>query len=361
MLDNINEIVEAFNFEGEILEIKAYGNGHINDTFRLTCPSNKYILQRINDDVFTKPDQLMDNVEMVTSFLKEKIKEEGGDPNRETLSLIHCKNGKNLYKDSHGSFWRAYDFIDGTLSYDLVEDPEDFYQSGLGFGTFQSRLADFPIDKLNFTIEKFHHTPSRYEAFMTVLHDDPQGRAKLAQPEIEKIIKQKDFVHTLWDLNKAGKLDFKVTHNDTKLNNVLIDEASGKAICVVDLDTVMPGFALDDFGDSIRFGASTALEDEKDLEKVRLDLELFEVYVKGFLEGAKGSLSDLEIDLFPVGAKMMTLETGIRFLTDFLQGDTYFKTAYDDHNLVRARTQLKLVDEMERQWDAMNQIIEKYR
>lgn len=361
MLDNMNEIISAFAFDGELQDMIPYGNGHINDTFRLDYDQDKYILQRINHEVFTKPYVLMDNVEMVTEFLKEKISQEGGNPKRETLSLVSCKNGDNIYKDSNGMYWRAYHYIDNTFSYDLVEDPQDFYQSGLGFGTFQSRLADFPIEKLNFTIENFHHTPSRFETFLNVLEKDEYNRRKNVENEVEQILKQKEFVNTLWDLHDEGKLNLKVTHNDTKLNNVLIDKETGKAICVVDLDTVMPGFTLDDFGDSIRFGASTALEDEKDLSKVQLDLNLFDVYVQGFLEGAQGSLSDLEIDLFPIGAKMMTLETGMRFLTDYLQGDTYFKTDYDEHNLVRARTQLKLVSEMEKYWSELHDIVNKHR
>lgn len=357
---NIKIIANAFDFKGEFLNSKPYGSGHINDTFRLDFSEDQYILQRINTEIFTKPYDLMENVELVTSFLKEKIKEEGGNPDRETLNVVLTKDGKNIYKDENNHYWRAYDYIGDTFSFDLVEDPEDFYQSALGFGTFQYQLADFPIEKLNFTIENFHNTPIRYQTFLDAVEKDVAERASGIQKEIEAIQAQADFTKTLWDLHEEGKLPLKVTHNDTKLNNVLIDRESKKALCVVDLDTVMPGFSLDDFGDSIRFGASTALEDEKDLDKVQFDLELFDVYVKGFLEGAQGSLSDLEIELFPVGAKMMTLETAIRFLTDYLQGDIYFKTAYSDHNLVRARTQIKLVEEMDKYWDEMNAIVKKY-
>ena len=358
---NLNEILNAFDFKGELISSKPFGSGHINDTFRLDFPENQYILQRINTEIFTKPYDLMENVELVTSYLKEKIIEEGGDPSRETLNVILTKDGENIFKDSNNQFWRAYDFVENSFSYDLVEKPEDFYQSGIAFGNFQHQLADFPIDTLNFTIEKFHHTPSRFEKFVKAVEEDVVGRVEGVKEEVESVLAHKDFVNTLWDLHEEGKLPLKVTHNDTKLNNVLMDKDTGKALAVVDLDTVMPGFSLDDFGDSIRFGASTALEDEKDLDKVNLNLDYFDIYVKGFLEGAQGSLSNLEIELFPVGAKMMTLESAIRFLTDYLQGDTYFKTAYEDHNLVRAKTQIKLVDEMDKNWDEMNKIVEKHR
>lgn len=361
MTKDIQEIINAFNFEGDLIDYQSYGSGHINDTFRLNYGEHQYILQRINHEIFTKPQELMDNIHMLTEYLKKEIEKEGGNPERETLSLILTKDNENMYVDSDGQYWRAYDFIDKTKSYDLVEDPEVFYQSGIGFGVFQRRLKDFPIEKLNYTIEDFHNTPKRYETFLKAIEDDVVGRVDQVKDEIDKIKKEESFTKTLWDLHDEGKLELKVTHNDTKLNNVLIDEETGKPICVVDLDTVMPGFVLDDFGDSVRFGASTALEDEKDLDKVKFDLNLFETYVQGFLKGADGSLTDLEIELFPVGAKMLTLESAIRFLTDYLQGDTYFKTTYDEHNLVRACTQLKLVEEMNRHWDEMNAIVKNNR
>lgn len=361
MKKNIKDIISEFRFEGDMNSYKPYGSGHINDTFRLDYGENDYILQRINTNVFTRPVELMENVVNVTNFLREKITEMGGDPARETLTVVLTKDGGNLYIDKDDNAWRAYHFVKGTKSYDLIEDPQQFYASGVAFGNFQKLLADFPIDTLNYTIDNFHHTPSRFETFMNALEADVVGRAKTCQKEIDMIIAEKEFVKTLWDLHEKGELALKVTHNDTKLNNVLFDKASDEAICVIDLDTVMPGFALDDFGDSIRFGATTALEDEKDLNKVNFDIDLFETYVKGFLEGADGSLTDLEITLFPVGAKMLTIETAIRFLTDYLQGDTYFKTAYDDHNLVRSRTQLKLVSDMNDQWDEMSVIVDKHR
>lgn len=361
MEQKIQDIASQFNFEGDYQSKKPYGSGHINDTFKLTYTGGDYILQRINTNIFTKPYELMDNVVKVTEFLKEKIAQDGGDPKRETMNVILTKDNGNLFETSEGEIWRAYDFVPNTISYDLIENPEDFKASGVAFGKFQKQLQDFPIETLNFTIDNFHHTPSRFENFLRVLKEDSQDRAKTCQEEINMILKEEDFVHTLWNHHHNGDLKLKVTHNDTKLNNVLFDKETNEAICIVDLDTVMPGFALDDFGDSIRFGASTALEDEKDLDKVNFDIDLFEVYVQGFLEGADGSLTELEIELFPVGAKMLTLETAIRFLTDYLEGDVYFKTAYDDHNLVRAKTQLKLVSDMNNNWDVMNDIVNNHK
>lgn len=360
-MDNkIHDIASQFRFKGSYNSKKPYGSGHINDTFRLSYSEGDYILQKINTNIFTKPQELMDNVVKVTDFLKEKIKSQGGDPTRETLSVVLTKDGNSLYMDDEGGAWRAYDFVPNTISYDLIESAKDFKASGVAFGNFQKLLADFPIETLHYTIENFHHTPSRFETFVKAVEEDVVGRKASIQKEIDFIMNEKDFVHTLWNHHKNGDLPLKVTHNDTKLNNVLFDKTTNKAICIVDLDTVMPGFSLDDFGDSIRFGASTALEDEKDLSKVNFDIALYESYVEGFLEGADGSLSDLEISLFPVGAKMLTLETGIRFLTDYLQGDVYFKTAYEDHNLVRAHTQLKLVADMNEKWEEMNEIAQKY-
>ncbi len=356
----IKNIASKFNFKGEYKSGIPYGSGHINDTYKIEYTEGMYILQRINTNIFTKPIELMDNIVKVTQYLKDKIQQEGGDPKRETMTVIQTKDKEYLYIDEHKGAWRAYDFVMDTVSFDLIEKAEDFRASGVCFGRFQKLLESFPIETLNYTIEKFHHTPSRFITFTKAVEDDVVGRKAFALNEIEKVMDEKEFVSTLWDYHEKGELPLKVTHNDTKLNNLLFDQDSKQAICVIDLDTVMPGFSLDDFGDSIRFGASTALEDEKDLSKVKFDMDLFETYVEGFLEGAEGSLSDLEISLFPVGAKMMTLETGMRFLTDYLQGDVYFKTTYDDHNLVRAKTQLKLVQEMNDNWDIMNAIVGKY-
>lgn len=360
-ISKIEEAIASFRFEGELLNWIPYGNGHINDTFKVSFTEKNYLLQRINTDTFTEPELLMRNIKLVTSHIYDKIKKEGGDTERGVLKLIPTKEKSEiLYQDSNGYYWRAYDFIEDAISYDLVEKEEHFYQSAVAFGQFQSYLMDFDAEQLHETIPDFHNTPVRYQQLMEAIKNDSHHRVQYVQKEIEFVQKREEFTHLFMNYLKEGKLERKVTHNDTKLNNVLIDAETDKAVCVIDLDTVMPGLALDDFGDSIRFGASTALEDEPDLNKVDIDLNLYDRYIKGFLEGAKGSITDFEIEHFPEAAKMLTLECGIRFLTDYLQGDEYFKTTYSEHNLVRARTQFKLVQEMELKWDKMEAITKKY-
>lgn len=359
------EAIDNIAFVGTMTGVKSYGSGHINDTFLLDYvledgSEAKYILQRINQSVFKKPREVMENVDAVTAFIRKKLIAEGKDPMRETLNIIKTNNDDVVYEDSEGEFWRGYYFIKDSLGLEVVEKPEHFYQSALSFGVFQAQLADFPAETLHATIENFHHTPKRFEAFIAALEADVMNRAAGIEEEIAFVKERESFTHTLRNLYEKGELPLKVTHNDTKLNNVLFDKDTEKGLCVIDLDTVMPGFSLDDFGDSIRFGATTGAEDEPDLSKVNFSLELYDLYTKGFLEGADGSLSELEVSLFPEGAKMMTLECGIRFLTDYLQGDTYFKTSHENHNLDRARTQFKLVKDMESQWDAMKAVAKKY-
>lgn len=362
----INEAIENIAFQGTYLEHEPYGNGHINDTFVAWFKKEdgakiRYILQRMNHITFKEPEKLMENIVGITRFIRKKVESYHGDVNRETMNVIPAKDGKSYYKDSIGSYWRAYIFIEDAITFDLVEKPEDFYASAVAFGYFQQQLVDYPASTLHETIPDFHNTPVRFETFKKAINEDVLGRKKEVQPEIDFVLKREEFMHTLMDSYATGKLPLKVTHNDTKLNNVMIDKKTGKGICVIDLDTVMPGFSVNDFGDSIRFGASTGAEDEPDLSKVNFDLSLYEVYTKGFLEGCNGSLSETELDMLPVGAKMMTLECGMRFLTDYLQGDTYFRIHRKGHNLDRARTQFKLVADMEKNWDAMYEIVNKYR
>jgi hypothetical protein len=266
-----------------------------------------------------------------------------------------------FFTDSIGCMWRGYFFLENATGFDQVEKPDDFYQSALAFGQFQNLLSDFPAATLYETIPNFHNTRIRFENFKRAVKEDVCGRANSAENEIRFVMDRGSFTGKLLDLHKDGKLPLKVTHNDTKLNNVMIDNETGKGICVIDLDTVMPGFSVNDFGDSIRFGASTAAEDEKDLSKVELDLELYELFTRGYLEGCHGSLTETEIDMLPIGAKMMTFECGMRFLTDYLQGDVYFKIHREGHNLDRCRTQFKLVEDMEKKWLDMHQIVNKYR
>ena len=359
------EVIENFQFEGEYTEGIPYGSGHINDTFRVTFQhkgeTKRYILQRMNNQIFLNPEELMENVVGVTSWLRKKIVENGGEPERETLNLVPAKDGKAFYKDSEGEYWRVYLFIEGAKTYDLVENEEDFYQSAVAFGRFQGLLADYPAETLHETIQDFHNTVKRLDTFKKAVEADACGRAAQVQEEIQFVLDREALAHKLCDMQAEGKLPLRVTHNDTKLNNIMIDDETRKAICVIDLDTVMPGLSVNDFGDSIRFGASTGAEDEPDLSKVSCSMELFELYTKGFVEGCKGSLTEEELDMLPVGAMTMTYECGMRFLTDYLEGDHYFKIHREGHNLERCRTQFKLVKDMEEKWNQMNEIVNKYR
>lgn len=362
---NLQEKAQMFQLEGTYLDGTSYGSGHINDTFLIRCTLEdgsikKYILQRMNHNIFLHPDQLMENIVGVTQFLRKKIIANGGDPEQETMNLVPTKDSGCYCHDEDG-YWRVYQFIEGAATYDQVESPEDFYETAVAFGHFQRLLADYPAETLHETIVDFHNTPKRLQRLKEAVQADTIGRAKEVQEEINFALAREKDTHVLLDLLKEGKLPLRVTHNDTKLNNIMIDNQTKKAICVIDLDTVMPGFSVTDFGDSIRFGASTGAEDEPDLSKVWLSLELFELYTKGFLAGCNGSLTETELDMLPMGAKMMTLECGIRFLTDYLEGDTYFKVSRPGHNLDRTRTQFKLVADMERHWDEMKAIVAKYR
>lgn len=363
--DKIKEAIEAIDFKGRVIDYKRFGSGHINDTFLLICQDGektiKYILQRMNSDIFTDIQGVMENIIGVTTFLRRKIEEENGNPDRETLTVIGTKDGKSYFLDSIGSYWRAYLYIEDASCYDVVEKPEDFYETAKAFGRFQFLLSEYPAEKLHETIPDFHNTPVRMEAFKKALKEDICGRRSMAEKEIQFIMEREKEMSIATDMLKEGKLPLRVTHNDTKLNNIMIDNETREGICVIDLDTVMPGLSINDFGDSIRFGANTAKEDEVDLSKVSLSLPLFEIYIKGFLEGCNNSLTEEEIKMLPMGAKLMTLECGMRFLTDFLSGDTYFKIHRDNHNLDRARTQLSLVADMENKWKEMEEIVSRYK
>ena len=354
-----------FKLDGMVISAVPYGSGHINDTFLITLrrddeSEGRVILQRMNTSVFVEPEKLMENILNVTSYLRKVIIEQGGDPERETLNVIKTKDDLPYYIDAEGNYWRCYVFIEGAKTYDKVESLDDFYQSAVSFGNFQKMLADYPAETLHETIKGFHDTKARFETFKKVVAEDVCGRAASAQKEIDFVLAHEDVANVFGELLEKGEIPLRVTHNDTKLNNIMIDDETRKGICVIDLDTVMPGLAMHDFGDSIRFGASTAAEDETDLSKVSCDMELFELYTKGYIEGCGGKLTKKEIELMPMGAKVMTFECGMRFLTDYLQGDTYFKIHREGHNLDRCRTQFKLVEDMERKWYTMEEIVEKY-
>ncbi|MEG0109142.1 MAG: aminoglycoside phosphotransferase family protein, partial [Lachnospiraceae bacterium] len=360
-----DEAIANFQFEGTMVGECPYGSGHINDTFLLTFDISgmgqiKVILQRMNKTIFTDPEALMDNILGVTSHLRKRIIEQGGDPERETLNVIRTVDNKPYYVDSIGEYWRAYKFITCATSFDQVEKPEDFYESAVAFGKFQRLLADYPADTLHETIQGVHDTKARFQVLKEAVATDSCGRAASVQKEIDFVLSREYIANFFGELLEAKEIPLRVTHNDTKLNNIMIDDKTGKGVCVIDLDTVMPGLAMHDFGDSIRFGASTAAEDEPDLAKVECSMELFELYTKGYIEGCGGSLMDKEIELLPMGAKVMTFECGMRFLTDYLQGDSYFKIHRENHNLDRCRTQFKLVEEIERKWDIMQGIVKKY-
>lgn len=359
------EALEGFDIPGRFVECVPCGNGHINDTYMVTFEEEnglcRYSLQHMNRSVFKDPVSLMNNILHVTAYLKEQIRSQGGDPQRETLDFVCTKTGEPYFVDSYGEYWRAYHFVEDAYALEEISNPQDFYESAVAFGHFQRMLADFPADSLTETIAGFHDTKARFAAFEQAVEADVCHRAEGVQQEIRFVRDRYDVACVLGDLLEAGKLPLRVTHNDTKSNNVLIDKATGRGLCVIDLDTVMPGLAVNDFGDSIRFGASTGAEDEKDLSKIWCDLDLYEIYMKGFVEGCGGTLTDMEIECLPVGAKVMTYECGMRFLTDYLAGDTYFKTAYPTHNLDRARTQFKLVWNMEQKWEKMQEIAKKYK
>lgn len=357
----LEEVISDFQFPDKLLTAENYGNGHINDTYLLHFERENMILQRMNMTVFNRPVELMENIMNVTMYLQKIIKENGGDPKRETLNVILTKDGKPYYCDSNGEYWRAYRFIEDAVCYERVERTEDFYQSGLAFGNFQKLLAEFPAETLHETIVGFHDTRARFQVFKQAVAEDICDRAAEVQDEIAFVLEHEYLANVFAELVDKGELPIRVTHNDTKLNNIMMDEKTGKGLCVIDLDTVMPGLAMNDFGDSIRFGASTAAEDEQDLSKVSCSMELYEAFAKGFIEGCGGRLTDIEIDLMPRGAQVMTYECGMRFLTDYLQGDVYFKTHRAGQNLDRCRTQFKLVQDMENKWDTMCEIIQKYK
>ncbi len=358
------EIVQQFDFDGKFLSATPFGSGHINDTKLIATEKDGveklFVLQRINHNVFKDPEALMNNYVAVTEYLRDIVIAEGGDPDREVLQVIKTKDGKKLYKTPEGNYWRLLTFISGSISYDSVERPEQFYDSAVAFGKFQYMLRDYPAHTLVETIPNFHNTPDRMRQFEEAVKADKMGRLAEVSEEVEFVRARFDFAGTFERAREAGVLPLKVTHNDTKLNNILFDEKTGAALCVVDLDTIMPGYAINDFGDSIRFGATTAAEDEADLSKVNFDISLYELYVKGFIEGANGGLTESELSLMPEAAIMMTFECGSRFLADYLNGDTYFKISRPGQNLDRARNQFKLVSDMEARLDEMHAIVKKY-
>ena len=349
----MNSILSQFQIEGSPLSCERYGSGHINETYLVkTDAPHDYILQKINNKIFKDVDGLMHNIASVTAFLYEKTP----DPRR-VLTLIKTNRDENYLQTEADEYFRMYEFVTDSICLDKAETEEDFYQSAVAFGQFQHQLSAFPADTLNETIPNFHNTIDRYRQFHEALEKDRMGRAAACQAEIDFVLTREEEAGTMVNMLKEGKLPLRVTHNDTKLNNVMLDAKERTPLCVIDLDTVMPGLAGNDFGDSIRFGANTAAEDETDLSRVQFSLPLYTAYARGFLSSCGDQLTQLEKDTLPLGAKLMTLECGVRFLTDYLSGDTYFRIHREHHNLDRCRTQFKLVAEMEKCWDEMAKVI----
>lgn len=362
---DLKEIASQFQLDGRYLSAGPVGSGHINDTYASRFKKGRgevhYIHQWINHHIFRDPEKLMENVRRVTAHARDQICASGGDPQRETLNLIPAVDGRLFHRTPQGDYWRTYQFIEGARTYDRVEDLRHVHNAARAFGSFQKMVSGLPGGRLHETIPDFHHTPKRFEAFLTALENDACNRAREVRPEIDFILERKGQTSVVMDLLVKGEIPERVTHNDTKLNNVMIDDETGEGICVIDLDTVMPGSTLYDFGDMVRIGASSAAEDEKDLSKVKLDLTMFNHLAQGYLDSAREFLTATEIDHLAFSACLITLEQAIRFLGDYLNGDVYYKIHYPGHNLDRSRTQIKMVAEMEISSGQMETIINRYR
>ena len=354
--DDVLSIAACFELGAAPVAFKELTAGNINRTYRLEMGEGAlapyFVLQRINTAAFKDPAALMNNIGLVTDHIRRSYEACGIDPTRRVLTFATAKDGTLLYTDPEGGAWRAYAYVDGVTAYNSIESARLFCEAGRGFGEFQTRLADFPAEKLVETIPGFHNTARRYETFLASVERDAAGRVGGLSEEIEFFRNRRGLMSSIVE-KLGGELPLRVTHNDTKLNNVLMDNETGKAICVIDLDTVMPGSALYDYGDAVRYGACTAAEDEADTAKIGFDMELFEAFTRGFVEATAGNLTDTEIRLLPLGIAVITCELALRFLTDYIDGDVYFKTAYEGHNLVRARAQMKLLTEVEAKLDEM--------
>lgn len=359
----IFELATKFQYIGEIVSWHKPESGLINSTYIVKChdgeQSRGYVLQRVNTAVFKNPHQVMENIENVTEHIRRKLTEQGINPHGRVLQCNRTTEGNSLFVDEDGEYWRSYNMIPDTQTYPSAETPERFYNVGYSFGEFQLQLSDFPADTLHETIPNFHNTAKRYDDFVAAVKADLCGRASSVREEIEFVISRKNIASYIYDGIRDWKFPLRVTHNDTKIDNILIDTKTDKGVCIIDLDTVMPGSVLNDFGDAVRSGAASAAEDEADLDKVFLRLDMFESFTRGFFSGLDNSLTQDEILNFPLGVLIITYELGIRFLTDFLNGDQYFLVSRERHNLDRARNQFKLVIDIESKMVEMNKIVQK--
>lgn len=361
-MEQFNEVAAAFQCPGKYLGETPYGSGHINDTFKVVYADGgrevHYIHQRVNHDIFKDVPALMDNIGRVTRHQRAKFEEAGeGELDRRVLTLVPTQDGKDFHQDKTGNYWRTYVFVEDAHGVDVVENTAQAFEAAKAFGEFQCQLADMP-GRLHETIPNFHHTRSRYDTLMEAIEVDAFNRAANVKADIDFAMAREGLVDAVLDLLASGELPERVTHNDTKLNNVLLDTATGKGMCVIDLDTVMPGSVLYDFGDMVRSTTTNAAEDEPDVSKIRMDIDYFEALVNGYLETASGFLIPKEKELLPMSGQLITFEIGLRFLTDYLQGDTYFKTHREGQNIDRCRKQFKMVQSMEEQMDAMQKIVE---
>jgi Ser/Thr protein kinase RdoA (MazF antagonist) len=357
---NLKEIFSSFRAEGTFKSGESFGSGHIHDTFRIITEeegTDNYILQRLNNRIFRNIPELQNNIERVTIHLTEKLKKlPGSDVKRECLSLIPSKDGKSWIQDASGNFWRMYIFIARHHSYNLVDSADKAYEGGKAIGRFQAMLADMPGPPLFETIPFFHDIGKRLETFTLKVNEDPAGRAASVKEEISMVYQRAEEMKIILRLGEEGKIPLRITHNDTKFNNILLDE-NDKALCVIDLDTVMPGYVHYDFGDAIRTAANSASEDENDLSKIYMKINLFSAYAEGYLSQTVATLNDFEKEYLAFAPRLITYTIAVRFLTDYIDGDNYFKIHHEHHNLQRARAQLKLVRSMEEQYADMQKII----
>lgn len=362
--NDIKHVLKKFRFEGKFADAQELLSGNINNTFRLSYLQanggmKDYILQQINTYVFKKPEEVMSNVHRVTEHLEKALREAGEDTERHVLRLISTKDDTWMYRDDENRCWRAYVFIDGAVAYDRPEKPEHFMECGRAFGNFQKMLFDSRAEELYDTIPNFHNTRKRFYDFVAAVAEDKGGRVRFLEKEIDFFFDRRKMMSQVVDMIERGEIPLRVTHNDTKMNNVMLDAKTGKGLCVIDLDTVMAGSVLYDYGDAVRFGASTAAEDEPDTSKIALDMDLFRAFTRGFISEVKGYLTETELRMLPLGIKIMTCELAMRFFTDYIDGDLYFKVRSPEHNLIRAHAQMKLLEDIEQKYDELCAITEQ--